>query len=175
MCCESQWGNTYGKAPYTWNPLLRQSGDESPSPIVRWNKNTYRNKQDILLTLIMKEPPRKRRRGKVKVTSDKLSTIFDSAICSKGSAELAVLHLLDRYELNLDDLRRLISGWYSSLIPILSILNQIVILLEKGLNVSFSKVKYNDIAPRVGLDPTSKGDVMGTFDIHRARIPTSLF
>ena len=47
--------------------------------------------------------------------------------------------------------------------------------VEKGLNVSFSKVKYRDIAPRVGLDPTSGGRDMKTFEIHRARIPTSMF
>jgi hypothetical protein len=48
-------------------------------------------------------------------------------------------------------------------------------LIEKGLNVSFSKVSYHDIAPRVGLVPTLAGYDMPTFEIHRARIPTSLF
>ena len=48
-------------------------------------------------------------------------------------------------------------------------------LLEKGLDVSFSKVTYRDIAPRVGLDPLLKGNDMQTFDVHRARIPTALF
>lgn len=50
-----------------------------------------------------------------------------------------------------------------------------MILVEKGLNVSFSKVKYRDIAPRVGLKFELAGKDMPTFDIHRARIPTSLF
>jgi hypothetical protein len=48
-------------------------------------------------------------------------------------------------------------------------------LVAKGLDVRFSKVAYRDIAPRVGLDPLLKGNDMQTFDIHRARIPTSLF
>ena len=48
-------------------------------------------------------------------------------------------------------------------------------LTEKGLNVSFSKVSYHDIAPRVGLESTLAGYDMPTFEIHRARIPTSLF
>ena len=48
-------------------------------------------------------------------------------------------------------------------------------LLAKGLDVSFSKVTYRDIAPRVGLDNLLKGNDMHTFDIHRARIPTPLF
>jgi hypothetical protein len=48
-------------------------------------------------------------------------------------------------------------------------------LVEKGLNVSFSKVTYFDIAPRVGLEPLLGWTDMQTFNIHRARIPTSLF
>ena len=48
-------------------------------------------------------------------------------------------------------------------------------LAEKGPNVSFSEVEYLDIAPRVGLKPTLQGRDMKTFDIHRARILTSLF
>jgi len=38
-------------------------------------------------------------------------------------------------------------------------------LLAKGPDVSFSKVAYRDIAPRVGLDPLLKGNDMQTFDI----------
>ena len=48
-------------------------------------------------------------------------------------------------------------------------------LLEKGLDVSFSKITYRAIAPRVGLDPLLTGNDMQTFDVHRARIPTALF
>jgi hypothetical protein len=51
----------------------------------------------------------------------------------------------------------------------------LTILVEKGLNVSFSKVKYRDIAPRVDLQPGLQGRDMSTFDIYRARIPNSLF
>jgi hypothetical protein len=47
-------------------------------------------------------------------------------------------------------------------------------LVEKGLN-QFSTIKYCDIAPRVGLAPEAAGRDMKTFDIHRARIPTSMF
>jgi hypothetical protein len=53
--------------------------------------------------------------------------------------------------------------------------NHFMILAEKGLSVSFSKVKYRDMAPRVGLNSFGAGNDMQTFDIHRARIPTSLF
>jgi hypothetical protein len=50
-----------------------------------------------------------------------------------------------------------------------------VSLTEKGLNINFSTISYHDIARMVGLDPLSAGKDMSTFEIHRARIPTSLF
>ena len=50
-----------------------------------------------------------------------------------------------------------------------------MILAERGLNVSFSRVKYRDIAPRVDLDPSLAGNDMPQFYIHRARLPTRLF
>lgn len=37
-----------------------------------------------------------------------------------------------------------------------------MILAKKG-NVSFSKVNYREMAPRVGLDPFGMGDDMQTF------------
>lgn len=97
----------------------------------------------------------KRRRGSVKITNDKLIAAFESAISSQGSAELAILHLFNSYDFHLADLQ--------------------LLLQAKGLDVSFSKVHYRDIAPRVGLDPLLKGNDMQAFDIHRARIPTALF
>ena len=48
-------------------------------------------------------------------------------------------------------------------------------LTDKRLNVSFSKVRYLDIAPKVGLEPMLAGYDMPAFEIHRARIPTSIF
>lgn len=52
-------------------------------------------------------PPRKRRRGE---TVYQLNEALDSAISSQGSAELAVLHLFNRYNFNFDDLHRLLLG-----------------------------------------------------------------
>jgi hypothetical protein len=37
------------------------------------------------------------------------------------------------------------------------------------------KVRYQDIAPRVGLASGLAGEDVTKFDIHRARIPTSMF
>lgn len=96
----------------------------------------------------------KRRRGKAKLTRDQFSDTID-AMSSLANPELAILRLFDHYDVDLDDLRRL--------------------LMEKGLDVSFSNVKYRDIAPRVGLQFELAGKDMPTIDIHRARIPTSLF
>ena len=50
-----------------------------------------------------------------------------------------------------------------------------MILADKGLYLSFSKVTFYHIAPRVGLQFELAGRDMPTFNIHRARIPSSLF
>jgi hypothetical protein len=61
-------------------------------------------------------PPRNRRRGGVQLNSeDELVRALDSEISSQHTAELAVLHLLNRYDFDLDDLRRLLLGHFSSL------------------------------------------------------------
>ncbi|KAF8313497.1 uncharacterized protein EI90DRAFT_2949824 [Cantharellus anzutake] len=39
----------------------------------------------------------------------------------------------------------------------------------------FSKVTYGDVAPLVGLEPGNALKDIGTFEIHRSRIPTDLF
>lgn len=47
--------------------------------------------------------------------------------------------------------------------------------LAKGLDVSFSRVKYDQIAPFVGLEPSLCLRDAPTFEMHRARIPNALF
>ncbi|KAF8622535.1 hypothetical protein AX15_006941 [Amanita polypyramis BW_CC] len=46
---------------------------------------------------------------------------------------------------------------------------------EHSTGVSFSKVTYTQVAPFVGLDPDGELRDIGTFEIHRSRIPTHLF
>ncbi|KAF8332067.1 uncharacterized protein EI90DRAFT_3123141 [Cantharellus anzutake] len=46
---------------------------------------------------------------------------------------------------------------------------------EHGVGVGFSKVTYDDVAPLVGLEPWNALKDIGTFEIHRSRIPTDLF
>ena len=48
-------------------------------------------------------------------------------------------------------------------------------LPENDLNVSFSNVKYDDIAPKVGLDPRTRGADIPEFEIFYARLPKSVF
>lgn len=47
--------------------------------------------------------------------------------------------------------------------------------LEKGLASSFSNVKYHEIAPFVGLEPTLRLRDAPTLEMHRARISNVLF
>ena len=49
------------------------------------------------------------------------------------------------------------------------------VALDKNLEVSFSKVQYLDIAPKVGLNPHREGMDIPTFPLFRARLPQSLF
>ncbi|KAF8697211.1 hypothetical protein AX14_001424 [Amanita brunnescens Koide BX004] len=112
---------------------------------------------------------KKRRRGTVKITDDKLIAALESSVSSQGSAELAILYLFNSYDFDLADLQLSLQGSYSSL------KRRANFGMRPVANVSFSKVAYRDIAPRVGLDPLLKGNDMQTFDIRRARIPTALF
>jgi len=104
----------------------------------------------------MDRAPKKRRCGEVKhLTSTEVYSALQSAITSQGSAELAILYLFDHYHFDPDLLK--------------------AHLQETGLQVSFSKVTYSKVAPFVGLNPTLSFRDVSTFQLHRARIPTSLF
>jgi hypothetical protein len=63
----------------------------------------------------MNPPPRKRRRGEAKLTGGKLIDAMDTGISSLGSTELAILQLFNHYDVDLDDLRHLLLGLYSSM------------------------------------------------------------
>ena len=41
--------------------------------------------------------------------------------------------------------------------------------------MSFSNVRYEDVAVFVGLDPSRQMKDIGTFDLNRSRIPTAIF
>jgi hypothetical protein len=61
----------------------------------------------------MHPSPLKRRRGDVKLNEVELVNALDDAISSRGNAELAVLDLVNRYDMHLVDLGRILLGAYS--------------------------------------------------------------
>jgi hypothetical protein len=62
----------------------------------------------------MEPPAKKRRRGEAKLKGGNLIDKMDETISSLGSAELAILQLLNHYDIDLDDMRRILLGLYSS-------------------------------------------------------------
>ncbi|KAF8341291.1 uncharacterized protein EI90DRAFT_3033376 [Cantharellus anzutake] len=105
----------------------------------------------------MSGPPTKKRRGEGnrKITREELKGIVSNAIqINHPTASLALLYIIDEYDFHLESLQE--------------------IILEKGLDASFSDVKYNRIAPFVGLDPLEFLQDIETFELHRSRIPTVL-
>jgi len=74
---------------------------------------------------------------------------------NRERAELMVLELMDAYSFSFLDLKD--------------------ILREHNLNISFSNVKYVDIAPKVGLKPFLEGEDIPTFPMYRARLTNDVF
>jgi hypothetical protein len=62
----------------------------------------------------MDQHPKKRRRGTVeKLSAIGLNDALDAAVDSQGTAELAFLYLIDRYDFDPDELRHRLEGLYS--------------------------------------------------------------
>ncbi|TDL16569.1 hypothetical protein BD410DRAFT_795220 [Rickenella mellea] len=93
--------------------------------------------------------------AKDKVVGPELTAIFELECKSGKSPEMIVIGLMNKYDINISELQKKMA--------------------EKGLDVSFSKVKYNEIAPFVNLDPADLFDDVPLFDLNRSRIPTSIF
>jgi hypothetical protein len=59
----------------------------------------------------MESPTKKWQHGEMKLLpTNGLSETLDSAIASQGSAELAVIYLMDKYDFDLDELKAQIEG-----------------------------------------------------------------
>jgi hypothetical protein len=59
----------------------------------------------------MEIPTKKRRRGEAKhLSAAQLETTLDAAILSQGTAELAFIYLIDRYEFDLGALKAKLVG-----------------------------------------------------------------
>jgi len=74
---------------------------------------------------------------------------------NRDRAELMILELMEEYSFSFPHLKEL--------------------LRENNLEVSFSNVKYADIAQRVGLDPLAEGQDIPTFPMYRARLTNTTF
>jgi hypothetical protein len=91
------------------------------------------------------------------------------------TAEKALRHLIDEFDFDFEELLKSSSMGTNDHFSTLYNGGLTHFLSEKGLNISFSEVKYKDIAPSVGLDPLWIFYDAPLFDLHRSRIPTSLF
>ena len=107
-------------------------------------------------------------------SSNNLRKLLSSAITSEASAEAArSLHLMEEYIFSPSLLQQIVTGpffFFDS-----QKLFDRVYSLEDGLGFSFFNAQYQHIAPFVGLDPNRNMHDIATFDLHRSRIPTSLF
>jgi hypothetical protein len=87
-----------------------------------------------------------------------ISKAFNTAILiynNTGGATLAILQLVDKYEFGVEILKD--------------------IIVERDLQVSFSNVKFDSIASRVGLRKDKGLQDLDRFTIHRERLPNALF
>ncbi|KAG8989741.1 hypothetical protein FRB94_014066 [Tulasnella sp. JGI-2019a] len=84
-----------------------------------------------------------------------ISAALDAAIKTSASVEMAVLHLIDQYEINWQDLKRHLEAW--------------------GLDISFSQVTWNQVSRLVGITPAYELARIPAFQLQRARIPGRLF
>ncbi|KAH9002125.1 hypothetical protein EDB86DRAFT_2901409 [Lactarius hatsudake] len=95
-----------------------------------------------------------RKRGEV-LSDDEIVKQLRQTIGESPSTEVAVLRLMEEFHFDMEVV--------------------MTDLAEQGLNVSFSDVTYEDIASFVGLDHVLRFTDVTMFELHRSRIPTTLF
>jgi hypothetical protein len=90
-----------------------------------------------------------------------------------------ILELMNKYSFDFPRLKELLSGKLSHSRPFCYTKSLLGLttdrLPESDLEVSFSKVKYKDIAPKVGLAPNVRGTDIPAFEMFCARLPKSVF
>ena len=107
--------------------------------------------------------------------ADLVSQVLEIA-ATPHTAEITILELMRKYSFSLATLKDLLrSVYYLSELRIWLTSIWLITALENKLDVSFSNVKYRDIAPMVGLEPGKDGDDMVTFGMARARLPDEVF
>lgn len=118
------------------------------------------------------KPPTTKRKT-LSVAEDVFSALGDS-IRAGASVEAAILGLVHQYNFDFRHLRRLIDGKTQLSHP------ELGLCLGCGsttnvLDVSFSRVGFEAVAPLVGLRPEAQLRDVSPFLISRARIPNDLF
>jgi hypothetical protein len=117
------------------------------------------------------------------ISKEDIFNEIDKAMNFKGATvEMALLYLMRKYTFDLEALLKSFKGSSSPSphhvaisIPHRNCHTYIPVILVKRLNVSFSNVKFDQIAPLVGLDPREELYDVKFFEVHRARITDELF
>ena len=85
--------------------------------------------------------------------------------------ELTLINLINCYDFNLGELKARLTAMQYKTVSLYTISRK----RFSGLDISFSRVKYNQIAPFVGLGPSLLLQGAPTFVMHCAHIPNALF
>ena len=109
---------------------------------------------------------------------DTLRALLSSSITDRTTAIIVFRYIMEEYNIDLNKLEQLLAGrsppikylisgnWQGSNSPKADRID---------IDLSFSDVKYVDIAPLVGLSPYRHTNDIEAFDLRRSRIPTALF
>lgn len=103
-----------------------------------------------------------------------LRILLSSATTSYESAEVALLHIMRAYDFDPGLLQQVLTG-LSILFWFLELIWVQIAALEDCIDIHFSNVQYEDIAPFIGLKPYLNMRDIETFGLYRSRIPTALF
>ena len=108
-----------------------------------------------------------------KLPIEDLRTGLSSLISNYESAESALLWLLSAYRFDRNILRKSLRGLW--LLFVFYISCALISSVGERVDGSFANVTFEDMAEFVELNPRLELDDIGTFNLHRSRIPTDLF
>ena len=106
-------------------------------------------------------------------SNEAIANALNNAIKTSASAEMAIniLHFMNQYEINWQDLKRHIEC--ELLLHSIRRLEQLSI--NKALDISFSRVTWDQVTRLVGITPYYGLARVPVFQLQRARIPRQLF
>jgi hypothetical protein len=93
-----------------------------------------------------------------------LRKLLSASMATHDSAELALLHIMEDLEFSPTILQQILSGVF---VALKNGLDSECCPSEDGLDVSFSRVTYENIAPFVGLAPWKQFADLETFELQR--------